>query len=200
MLRPLLLSAMVQRALLFLEAVVQCVLLFLEAVVQRVRLCTTSTLGSTKQSLWRDFPCRCGCWLSSALIEFFISLPSLSILWTWPNGTNGTTGGGGESGTNNCEGEENGTNERGRRTERTWGGGEENGTANWPTDLGIYFQTSAITLYDVDTVSTVHIEIWKENILFTLSMFSNFFFICCHFHPPPLDDFLHPNKTNKNGR
>ena len=61
-------------------------------------------------------------------------------------------------------------------------------TQNLSIDLNIELYTSVIALYDVDTVSKVRVEIWKENIFSFFYHFSHFllFFYCLHFfHPPP---------------
>ena len=55
---------------------------------------------------------------------------------------------------------------------------------DWPTGLSIYFQTSGIALYDVDTVSTVRVEIWKE-IMFLFFYLSLFYLFFLFFHPTP---------------
>ena len=55
-------------------------------------------------------------------------------------------------------------------------------TQNLSIDLNIELYVSVIALYDEDTVSTVRVEIWKENIF---SFFYHFvklsFIFCFHF-------------------
>ena len=50
-------------------------------------------------------------------------------------------------------------------------------TQNLSIDLNIELYVSVIALYDEDTVSTVRVEIWKENIFFIFLSFCQTFFI-----------------------
>ena len=49
-------------------------------------------------------------------------------------------------------------------------------TQNLSIDLNIELYVSVIALYDEDTVSTVRVEIWKENIFFIFLSFCRIFF------------------------
>ena len=62
-------------------------------------------------------------------------------------------------------------------------------TQNLSIDLNIELYVSVIALYDEDTVSTIRVEIWKENIFsffyhFVKLSFIFCFIFCCIFNPP----------------
>ena len=74
-------------------------------------------------------------------------------------------------------------------------------TQNLSIDLNIKLYVSVIALYDEDTVSTVRVEIWKENIF---SFFYHFvklpFIFCFHllWHVQPLPHIFSNKKVDHN--
>ena len=71
-------------------------------------------------------------------------------------------------------------------------------TQNLSIDLNIELYVSVIALYDEDTVSTVRVEIWKENIFFIfLSFCRTFFYFLFSFFCDILNPPSHIFQTKK---